>query len=78
MGNQRNDLDVIQIIEREFEETIPFIHKESKGNYVLIQITQNGIVRIQDRVPSQELARKKVNEFIARMKSHPAATNHTE
>ena len=63
--------DLVQIINQEFERTIPIIHKEGKDNYVLIQRTDSGIVRIMARVTSEFLARKLVNNFIRRMKSHP-------
>lgn len=63
--------DLVQIINQEFERTIPIIHKEGKDNYVLIQRTDSGIVRIMARVTSELLARKLVNNFIRRMKSHP-------
>lgn len=63
--------DLIQLINQEFERTIPIIHKEGKDNYVLIQRTDSGIVRIMARVTSEFLARKLVNNFIRRMKSHP-------
>ena len=63
--------DLVQLINREFERTIPIIHKEGKDNYVLIQRTDSGIVRIMARVTSELLARKLVNNFIRRMKSHP-------
>lgn len=63
--------DLVQIINQEFERTIPIIHKEGKDNYVLIQRTDSGIVRIMARVTSELLARKLVNNFIRRMKSQP-------
>lgn len=63
--------DLVQLINQEFERTIPIIHKEGKDNYVLIQRTDSGIVRIMARVTSEFLARKLVNNFIRRMKSHP-------
>lgn len=66
-----------QLINREFERTVPIIHKEAKNDYVLIQRTKSGIVRIMARVPSEVVARKIVNDFIKKMKSHPEATNYT-
>lgn len=63
--------DLVQLINQEFERTIPIIHKEGKDNYVLIQRTDSGIVRIMARVTSELLARKLVNNFIRRMKRHP-------
>lgn len=60
--------DLVQLINQEFERTIPIIHKEGKDNYVLIQRTDSGIVRIMARVTSELLARKLVNNFIRRMK----------
>lgn len=63
--------DLVQLINQEFERTIPIIHKEGKDNYVLIQRTDSGIVRIMARVTSELLARKLVNNFIRRMKSQP-------
>lgn len=60
--------DLVQLINQEFERTIPIIHKEGRDNYVLIQRTDSGIVRIMARVTSELLARKLVNNFIRRMK----------
>lgn len=56
--------DLVQIINQEFERTIPIIHKEGKDNYVLIQRTDSSIVRIMARVTSEFLVRKLVNNFI--------------
>ena len=61
--------DLIRIINEEFEKTIPIIYKEGEDNYVLIQKTENGMVRIMARVTSEFIARKMVNAFIRKMKA---------
>ena len=63
--------DLVQFINQEFERTIPIIHKEGKDNYVLIQRTNSGIVRIMARVTSEVPARKIVNSFINKMERRP-------
>lgn len=68
---------LVQVINQELERTIPIIHKGGKNNYLLIQRTKSGIVRIMARVTSETIARKIVNDFIRKMKSHPDASNHT-
>ena len=49
--------DLVQIIEKEFERTVPFIHKEAEESYLIIQQTPNGITRIGKRLPLLALAR---------------------
>lgn len=56
--------DLVQIIEKEFERTVPFIHKEAEDSYLIIQQTPNGMTRILKRVPLLALARLYVNEYI--------------
>jgi|GEM_PF-4565240 len=64
--------DLIRIINEEFERTVPIIYKEGEDNYVLIQKTENGMIRIMARVTSELIARKLVNAFIQKMKSKAA------
>ena len=61
--------DLIRIINEEFERTVPIIYKEGEDNYVLIQKTDNGMIRIMARVTSEFIARKMVNAFIRKMKA---------
>ena len=56
--------NLVQIIEKEFENTVPFIHKEAADSYLIIQQTPNGMTRILMRVPSESLARQFVNKYI--------------
>lgn len=63
----REESRFIQVINREFERTIPIIHKEGRNNYVLIQKTKSGLVRIMARVTSETIARRIVNDFIQKM-----------
>ena len=55
---------VVRIINEEFENTVPFIHKEADDSYLIVQQTSNGMTRILMRVPSESLARQFVNKFI--------------
>ena len=48
--------DLVQIIEKEFENTVPFIHKEAEDSYLIVQRTPNGMTRILKRVPLLALA----------------------
>lgn len=67
--------NLVQIIEKEFERTVPFIHKEAEDSYLIIQQTPCGMRRILTRVSSLFLARKYVNkyidEFIHKKKGYP-------
>jgi len=66
--------DLVQLINREFERTVPIIHKEGENDYAIIQRTDSGIVRIMARTNSQQTARQIVNRFILNMpqkKKHP-------
>jgi len=56
--------NLVQIIEKEFENTVPFIHKEAENSYLIIQQTPDGIRRILTRVSSVFLARRYVNKYI--------------
>jgi len=56
--------NLVQIIEKEFENTVPFIHKEAADSYLIIQRTPNGMTRILKRVSSEILARQFVNRYI--------------
>jgi len=56
--------DLVQIIEKEFENTVPFIHKEAEDSYLIVQRTPNGMTRILKRVSSEILARQFVNRYI--------------
>jgi len=55
--------NLVQIIEKEFENTVPFIHKEADDSYLIVQRTPS-MTRILMRVPSESLARQFVNKFI--------------
>lgn len=68
------DNHLVQVNTQKFERTVPIIHKEGKNNYVLIQKTKSGMVRIMARVSSEAVARKIANEFIRKMKGHPDIT----
>ena len=55
---------LVRIINEEFENTVPFIHKEAEDSYMIIQQTPNGMTRILKRVSSEFLARQFVNRYI--------------
>lgn len=69
-------LDVSRVIDEEFRQTLPIIHEESPQDYTVILVTRYG-VRIEKRCPSEELARRTVNELVAKRKGHPVAANQT-
>ncbi|SHF34703.1 hypothetical protein SAMN05444392_11648 [Seinonella peptonophila] len=72
------DINVSQLIEEEFKQTIPIIHKESEYDYRIIQFTRSGVARVLGRVSTQEQARKLVNcMLLVQMKSHPVGGNQT-
>lgn len=56
--------NLVQIIEKEFERTVPFIHKEAEDSYLIVQRAPNGMTRILKRVSSEFLARQFVNRYI--------------
>src|SRR5690606_28656631 len=62
---------VVRIINEEFENTVPFIHKEAEGSYMIIQQTPNGMQRIMKRVSSEFLARQFVNRYINEVINKP-------
>jgi hypothetical protein len=68
-----SELSVLQLIDRDFDSSIPIIHKEGNNDYAIILFTHYG-VRIVSRVASESSARKVVNELIFKMKNDPAAT----
>jgi len=68
--------DLIRIINEEFERTVPIIYKEGEDNYILIQRTKSGMVRIMARVTSEFIARKMVNAFIRKMKAQTDDHKH--
>jgi len=57
------DNHLVQVNTQKFERTVPIIHKEGKNNYVLIQKTKSGMVRIMARVSSEAVARRSSRHY---------------
>jgi hypothetical protein len=63
MENESTNLNMLTLIDEEFDKTMPIIHKESDYDYLVLLITRFGI-RIKARVSSEGKARSIINRMI--------------